>query len=298
MKIKKTKPLSLTDPITAKALVDASATEFSELFSVLDYIVFAQKVFALRSKRQKRHFGYSDLARAGGFAARSFPREVILGKRRLTSRSYPAFSRGLGLSGDLAEYFRYLVELKHSDCRTKLRSEEKILQTLGNLRDRLLKKNSVVPQSLDRFAFGSQFNPMVYSALGQPGKGASLKEIQNKTSLPSEKILECLQLMVDGQMIKRTKNRYFTIENHLSFPHLDQSQAYKAFYIGLLEQVKSKANGDFSSPSKLFFSSSFSVMKHDMPRLKEELRGVLLRFIDSSECSDGDQVVSIACSLF
>ncbi|MGZ6449546.1 MAG: hypothetical protein ACXWRA_16030 [Pseudobdellovibrionaceae bacterium] len=52
------------------------------------------------------------------------------------------------------------------------------------------------------------------------------------------------------------------------------------------------------SNEKLFLSSSVSVLKRDLPKIKEELRAVLLKFVDSAEDSKGDTVVNLVASLY
>jgi hypothetical protein len=58
------------------------------------------------------------------------------------------------------------------------------------------------------------------------------------------------------------------------------------------------AKRSMDTDDKLFLSSSFSVNANELPKLKEELRGLLLKYVDSAEKSEGDKVVSLVASLF
>src|SRR4051812_39197485 len=91
----------------------------------------------IQERKKYRRFGYSDIARHGGFSARSFPRDVVLGKKNLSLISLPKFIRGLGLTSDLAEYFRILVEIAEPKCRTKSLNETKLQQIKDNLKKRI-----------------------------------------------------------------------------------------------------------------------------------------------------------------
>jgi hypothetical protein len=70
--------------------------DFLPLAEVKNPRDFLKAILQLREK-SGRKFSFSQLARAAGFTSRSYPREVLTGRRRLTPKSSRAFSKGLRL---------------------------------------------------------------------------------------------------------------------------------------------------------------------------------------------------------
>jgi uncharacterized protein (TIGR02147 family) len=87
-------------------------------------------------------FTVSRIAERAGFRSRSFPRDVMLGKKRITLISLPKFIRGLDLDQDLANLFVTLVEIEHADCRTKNRSPVELNRKLQLAQKRLMRRFS------------------------------------------------------------------------------------------------------------------------------------------------------------
>lgn len=247
--------------------------------------------------KKVKKFGYSDIARFGGFSARSFPRDVVNGTKRLTLISLPKFVKGLQLTGEISEYFRVLVEIEHKDCRTKHLDLLKLEEIRQRLKERILSRQDDTKTTKDS-AFNVSSLPEVYAALGSLDKGASIKEIIERTTLSSFDIEAALQQMLKEGIAVRKKSRYFVHKAHLNLEGLKQSEIFKKHFVWSSERSSRMARVGLDSDSKLFLSSAFSVDQKDLPKLKEELRTVLLKFVDNSEKADGNKVVNIVASLF
>lgn len=248
-------------------------------------------------RRKVKKIGYADIARLGGFAARSFPRDVINGSKRLTLASMPKFAMGLQLKGELYDFFRILVEIEHEDCRTKIFDSVKLQDLKLRLKERILAKHGKTDLSTDE-AFKVSSLPEVYAALGSVERGASIAEILERTSLSASEVEAALDQMVTSGIALKKKARYFPLQSHLSFEGLKQSEIFKKHFIWGSERSARMVKTGLSSDSKLFLSSAFSVNQNAIPKLKEELRALLMRFVDTAETTDGNKVVNIVASLF
>lgn len=247
-------------------------------------------------RKKTRQFGYSDIARLGGFAARSFPRDVILGKKRISLNSLPKFIRGLSLTFDLAEYFRIIVEIEEADCRTKCVDEVKLYRMKENLRKRILDRHHVVLGQADK-AFAISSIPRVYAALGNLERGATTKEIVERTDLPEGVIYQSLSYMEEKKIAQKKGTRYFAKDIHANFQGL-KGEIFQKHFVKTAEESIQMSKRHIASEEKLFLSSAFSVAKKDLPQLKNELRSLLLKYIDTSENSDGDKVINLIASLY
>lgn len=264
------------------------------LMKALDYRAFISVLIAERKKY--RRFGYSDIARHGGFAARSFPRDVVLGKKRLTLTSLPKFIRGLGLTSDLAEYFRVLVEISDPNCRVRILDDAKLYQMKDNLKKRLSDRHHIQIGHNDS-AFVLSSVPHIYAALGSAENGSSLDEVLQKTSLIESEIHRGIAYMLEHRLIKKRSGRYFANEAHANFQGL-KTEIFQKHFIKTAEMSIQMSKKHIGSEEKLFLSSAFSVVQKDLPKLKAELRSVLLKYVDAAENPNGNKVINLIASLY
>ena len=219
-----------------------------------------------------------------------------MGKKHLTLTSLPKMIQGLGLSSELSDYFKLLVEIDEPVCRPKNVEETKLLQMKENLRKRILARRRIQVDNPDK-AFILSCIPRVYAALGDHKNGSDLNQITAKTSLSENQILEALQHMVDNQIATKNGRKYFAREMHANFQNL-KSEIFKNHFIKTAETSIQMSKQFIGSNEKLFLSSAFSVSSHDLPKLKEELRSLLLKYVDSAENAHGNKVVSLLASLY
>jgi len=271
------------------------AMDIEVLMKASDYRNFISALIVQRNKYHR--FGYSDIARTGGFKARSFPRDVALGKKRITLKSLPKFIKGLGLTSDLAEYFKILVEIEEVDCRVKNLNMAKLQNLKETLQKRISSKKAIrldIDQDLN-FIYSSI--PKIYASLGPHEIGATVDDILDKTSLPETEVLRSLKFMIERKLIHRSKARYFPKELHLNFQNLE-SEVFRNHFVKTAEESILMSKKHIQSNEKLFLSSAFSVSQKDLPKLKEDLRAVILRYIDQAENPHGDRVINLTTSLY
>lgn len=236
---------------------------------------------------------YSNIARRAGFKSRSFPRDVVLGQKRITSSSLYPMIKGLGIQGALADYFKTLVNIEHPDTCFPEKTVLELRRRLENLRDRLHRKTPAI----GRDPYQAEFFPLVYAACGTKLKGVTLRDIEERTGLSSLQVSRTVEELIGMNLLQVRKERYFPAGSHLAFDGLGRSEAFKKLFFYLLNQSADKARKNFDSSHQLFFTSCFSVQRDHLPQLKEELRQCLLQFVDESENPNGNRVASIVCSL-
>jgi hypothetical protein len=140
--------------------------------------------FLKRAFAKRRRFSYAAFARRAGIASRSFPRDVVLGKKRLSLESATRFAAALDLHGDLQDYFLTLVALEEERARIPpLRTPATLKATLSKLHARLRAKAAKCGVDGRAALYGSRHWLEVYAALGTPERGASLSEIMGRTGL-------------------------------------------------------------------------------------------------------------------
>lgn len=253
-------------------------------------------IFIKAKSNESRRYTYADLARSSGFSSRSFIREVIIGKKTLTPSSLQKIVRGLNLSKELTQLFIYLVELEIEECRAAQTSLEAIKGKLRNLRSRLSQKERTVLKNADS-PFSIQGLPQVFAALGTPEQGATINQIMKRTEFDMEKIHVLLENLQLQGLVTKQGMKYFSQFSHPSLQHLGEKSHFLKFIEGNLKQALEHLEHDYSLPHCLLFSSCLTIKLKDQERLKEELRSLLLKYVDESDVPDGEKVITLTCSL-
>ena len=276
---------------------DDSATQY--MAASPNYREFISRALVLRASSNMR-LTYAALARAAGFAARSFPRDVVLGVKNLSPTSCAQMIKGLSLRGDLAELFQLLVEIEHPSNRLTRVPDAKVQQRIQTLRGRIQKTatsataSAVVSQS----TFKADSIPVIYAALGDPARGATEDQVVSRTKLTRKEVKDGIAVLQTSGIVETFDRRIRVKELHLNLPGLTQDQLFERFFRSTGELALRSARQNFANPESLFFSSCFSVHTNDLTQLKSELRSVLLKFVDHGESSTGEKVAYLHCSLF
>jgi hypothetical protein len=252
----------------------------------------------IEERSKVRRFGFSDIARAARFASRSFPRDVQLGTKRITLRSREKFIQGMGLTGDLASYFRILVDLEEPSCRPIGTDEKKLERSRKALRKRLLEKAGFAEEKvqMDDSIFVDDF-PRIYAALGSEDRGASLPEITGRTGVSSSRLSKALASFVQKGWVREEGGRYHPHAPHVNLEGLDGSFPFERRFARVCAKAAHVSDQRRESAETLFFTSAFSVRAVDLPALKEELRSMLLQYVERNEASEGERVVEVLAAL-
>lgn len=269
------------------------------LLEASDYRDFLKRSFDCLRDR-KRGFTYAGFVRKAGFSSRSFPRDVVLGKKRLTFESATRFANALGLRADLKSYFIFLVARDEPELQLPETGDGEIQESLKKLRKRLLSKFSEIRAEGTPRIYRHKEWLEIYAALGSKESGATLAQVCSRTHLSRSCCRGVLEEMNQAQLVtydQRT-SRYFMRDGHLIFKKLGKDQDFKRWYLQCLEEARTEARQAFQAPESLFFNTVFSISRANLSILKEELRELLLRFVDSAEEPDGDTIARLSLAFY
>lgn len=258
----------------------------SELSNSIDSQDFLKNAFALWGKSGKP-VSYGAFARRAGLSSRSFPRDVVMGKKRVTVRSLPGFVRALGLKGDLRIFFSLLVA-----------QDEKNAARITKLRARLKNPATKDPSALESI-FKSEHGPKIFAALGELEKGATLEEISKRSQLSTDIIQAHLVEMANHGLIRRDENqeRVHRTAEHLTYFKQKNGSRVQTDYLRTLQKIQKKAAQEFATDEALYLQSVFSVRESSMPELKERLKALMLEFTDQADCPQGERVARVALGM-
>ena len=256
-----------------------------------DYREFLKDSF-VQMKAAKKSTSLSTLAKKIGCRSKSYPREVMTGRRALTNDYAPRFADAFGIRGDAKKLFLKYVELERAPEKERLNFE------IHKLRARLLGRiehDTVKPSDL----FLSTVWVDVFAALGSPDSGASLEEICSRTELKKEQVSQVLNAMIPKGLVRRAtdSDRYLPIMLHHFFNGAEADTIFQDRFLELLDRTKVKAKVSMKSETELFLCSTISVKSFELPRLKSELREVINKFLQDNECAEGDRISSVLIAM-
>ena len=260
---------------------------------------------------RETELAYAEVARRAGFSSRSYPRDVTEGRRRLTAKSLPNLVRGLRLEPEMAKVLQLLYFNEYPEEHPEALSSAVILGLLEKhrhkamralaspLRKKVRPPEVKVSQALETLATGLTD---VVAALGNIKEGATLLEIQRRTGFVRSDLAQVLEALVEQGVVTYSgdSRRYFPESEHLDWTGQAKNQLAKLAYRSSVQRLAKAAQNHFWSDETAFVNSALSVAKQDLPQLKEELREVILKFVDRSveSQSSPDTVVQLVVGLF
>jgi transcriptional regulator with XRE-family HTH domain len=248
---------------------------------------------------------YAEIARRAGFSSRSYPRDVTEGRRRLTAKALPSLLRGLRLDERLAQVFQSLYFLEYPEEHPALLSRAMIEARLAPARRRAARKpvrDEYRPRAAEKHAHLAGAVAEAVAALGDPEIGATLEEIRQRTGRRKSELAELLATLQADGVVRYVgdSGRYLPGSGHVNLTGLPRSEFVKAMFASAVESLKAASSRHFEREDALFVTSAVSVRSEDLPRLKREMRELLLRFVDRKVEStlSPDSVVQIVSGMF
>ena len=237
---------------------------------------------------------FAEVARRAGFASRSFPRDVVVGTKRLTLRSLAPFARGLRLNGELRQYFELLVACTEPQVNQNKLSATTIDQRLARLKQKILTQTQ--PHTIEPFYEFSEWLDL-YAA---SGTGATAETIALRSQVPLERCrLHLPELVRRGLLSEDSATGKFSpCAPNLVFDRLGKDHSFRAHYFASLTEARGRAEREFDSPENLFLNSSFSIAQDRVVEFRQELRSVLLKYVEEFEDGKGDRLAKLTVAFW
>ncbi len=241
---------------------------------------------------------YSMVARDAGFSARSYVREIFVGLKPVSVKSFDGLCRGLRLPKAASAYLRLLLAQEFSSFNSKKQSHEEIRRDLVKQRaiwEKRHGKGKVKNTKAEIFLIHRW--PVFFASLGTQESGASLQEVSDRTGYNAVTCTQVLSEMEKYEVVKRDRQRYYPTHQHLVFQSLYKEKSLQDTFVADLKTLNLRASQNFYRNDHLFFDSTFSVSKENIPALKKALWETLVEFIDEHEQATGDQIYTAIAGL-
>ncbi len=245
----------------------------------------------------------AQFSRRAGFASRGYPAEILKGRRKLSAKALPRFLNALQLPTQWKLYFQYLVALEEPGVLATALTDAQLRDKLERLRKRLstgpVRAQAAKEKDAADRIFGVRGFLRLYAALGEPGTGATLAQVAARTRFDRRRTEKDLGTLIELGLIRRDgeSGRFHPASTHLSLVGMGGSDVFRSYFLETVERIRSRATARFGSERELFLVSSFTVNAKDLPAIKQELREVVLKYVDERIESEGDTAVDLAVGL-
>lgn len=257
-----------------------------------EFYTFLGEIFESFSAEQK--VSYSQLSLKAGFSSRNYLREVVTGKKMPREDSLKRILKALKAKPKAIQLC----------CALRTRAEgKKSFSTLQNqklnkLRTDWESRKEEDEQEHTGLLFSKGQIPVVLASVGSDRVGSSLALICHRSGFTEQVVTSVLELLLNRKIVSVENGLYYMCNTHLIFDHLGGSDSFREFFLEGIERSKIQAKKKFSSKNHLFFQSHFTFKSKDLPKLRQNLRQVLIDFIEEHECEDGDSLAHLNLSLF
>ncbi len=276
-------------------------TEFeTQLLNALDYREFL-KTFFLKNRNceSPRALTYQEFANRAGFSSKSFMKEVIDGKKKLSPNSLEKVKVGLKLNGFWSDYFEGLIGSEEPSFQTAKHSKEYYEEKLSKLKKKFskLKDKKVLTSnsSLVQVFLETNF-PEVYASLGDTDHGEEFNVIANRSKVETERLEAILQKMQESGLVLKKGNKYIPIAGALDISEIKSTEVYKMDFFRSIEKAKQRFQAQLSSDKALFMTQTFSVSESQLQEFKESLAILIEEFSAECESPQGDCVAEVVVS--
>lgn len=263
-----------------------------------NYRDFLKKLVDLMSIENAVNF--SELSRKAGFTSRSFIKEVISGKKRLSLSSTAKIKKAFMLTSSLGNYFEALVALEEESVNIDQLSYDDRVKQLKKLKRKILNelqtKNLLSHQK--KQIFFDKYAPDVYAALGASGNGVTVEQIVQKSGLFETQVVCVLKEFLDMQIVVEKRDRYFVQQGDLDIFDQGSNIAFQSVYLQSTLRLGDEARRAFDRSDRLFLHSVLSISKTKMPELKKKMQQLIVQMLDESQDDDGDSIAHVTLGLY
>ncbi len=251
------------------------------------------RVLYKKNKENSSNFSFNFIAQKCGFSSKSFLKEVIDGKKKLSLESAYKITTGLNFPSLWAQYFTELIKSENEKLELKPKHQKERLRLKSKLSHKAYEKE----QDLGNILFQKlQHWPYIYAALGESESGATSLEIEKRTGFSETTIKSTMEILLVEKLVALRGRRYYATSSTVFFEKLGDSEFFKDFFCRTILKSQELASRRFGSEDALFYSMALSLKADQMPNFRQELSELLDKYTSEIEDPKGSRVASLSCA--
>jgi len=243
---------------------------------------------------------YAELSRKAGLRSRSFLREVITGKKQISSKSFAALVKVFSYNETIEKFFSYLVRKNVPELRLANDTDELIDQEISYLRKQLAAgtmQRTQIHSTQEKFKFlETPHTPWILAAIDQ--NGTNLEQISQRSNIQQKKLLPLLDTLVKEEILAFNKENNFYLPKNMN-PIINASSMWlhQKNTLQSIAEVRKKIQ-EFSPNQKnekrLFLSSNHLLIEEkNFENFSIELSNLIQKYCEKSNTQGADRVIEV-----
>jgi uncharacterized protein (TIGR02147 family) len=245
-------------------------------------------------KKRFPHFSYRYFCRKAGLKSPSHFIEIMDGKRKLTSKMFDSFIKGLALTDHDARYFAILVNFNQSRNSTE---KQQLLMQMRGMKQKV--KQALV--STDYYEYYSKWYNIIIRELACIINWNDDYELLAKSIIPQIKkneARESVAFLLNAGFLKKEGNRYVQTEPAITSGSEVCSLGIRNFNRFMAERAQ-KAIEEFPTTQRDIQSLTIGISGESFRLIKQEMQEFISRVVQIvSEDKCANQVYNINVHLF
>lgn len=274
----------------------ASTQKILSIYGYTNYRTYLRDFYRFK-KDSYRGYSYRKFSKAAGFNSPNMLKLVIDGHRNLTSTSLPKFIKGLGLVGQMAEYFRVLVKLNQAKTdNEQLEYFEKLKRLTPAAKKRKINAESL--RYLSHWLF-----PVIREMIHLPDFCDDpywiARRLTGRASI--KEINQALQFLIKNNFIVKNNGRYETNDNMVLSSDEVKNLAIRNYHREMLNQARQSLESlpleerEFGALTFVLPEDSLIELKFKLKEFRKELH---LWAIQAADDKKTENVVQLNFQMF
>jgi uncharacterized protein (TIGR02147 family) len=245
-------------------------------------------------KKRYPHFSYRFFCRKAGLKSPSHFREIIAGKRKLTSKMLDSFIKGLGLIESDARYFATLVNFNQSKNSTE---KQQLLEQMRGLKRKV--KQALI--STDYYDYYAKWYNIIIRELACLVDWNDDYEVLAKSIVPPIKkneARESVEFLMNAGFLKKDGGRYVQATPAITSGSEVCSLGIRTYNRFMAERAQ-MALEEFPTTERDIQSLTVGISTESFRLIKQEMQEFLsrvVRIVDDDKCAN--QVYNVNVHLF
>lgn len=269
----------------------------TQLLEAKDYRSFLGLFFKKDGRKSPKPLTYQEFSNRSGISSKSFLKDVIAGRKRLTHRSTPKVFIALKLDRSWREFLNSLIIIEEEDLRGPRFNRDRELEKLEKIKEKIRKtrKERIISDSKILELYLTKDFPEIFAALGSEEKGATIEDIIHRTNLPLKRIDFILRKMRKNKIVAydEIENVFRASNQSFQAKELGSDEYFHKDFLRSIKKVKDRFTSQVNSAQSLFVTHTLSVSSDRLKEFAGKLDALLQDFTDDLESPEGDTVAEI-----
>ncbi len=261
----------------------------SELYKIKEFRAFLKKALLLQYQNK---INYSDFTRKCGFKSRSTIREIVEGKKGLSTESLHKILTHLNIDRNLKNYFKNLVYLEFPNLSNDKCSIEERKLKIDQIKNFFNNSN----EKIDDLYSTKTLVYRIFAILGSNPK--SLEEISLLLNTNEKIITKHLKDLMKTKLISYKDNLFQANLDKIDNENFSNEQTINLLVRNLCKEIPIIKENSNKNNNDFYYYAALSIDRCKQREMRNKIREAIFQILDEYQDDSQDHVQEIFISLF